>query len=104
MKKLYRVVIPPTAKESLRDIISHIKKDSPIAAGKVRRELIQQAKSLSELPERFSQEEYLLDKPGNYRSVARWHYKIVYKILADEVVILRFIHTSRNPELIKKIE
>lgn len=104
MKKLYRVVIPPTAKGSLRDIISYIKKDSPVAAARVRKELIQLAKSLNELPERFSKEEYLLDKPGNYHSVTQWHYKIVYKILADEIVILRFIHTSRDPDLIKKIE
>lgn len=104
MKKFYRVVIPPTAKESLRDIITYIKKDSPVAAVRVRKELIQLAKSLSELPERFSKEEYLLDKSGSYHSVARWHYKIVYKILTDEVVILRFIHTSRDPDLIRNIE
>jgi plasmid stabilization system protein ParE len=66
--------MPPTAKESLRDIISHIKKDSPVTAARVRKELIQTAKSLSELPERFSKEEYLVDKVGNYRSVMRWHY------------------------------
>ena len=89
MKKRYRVVIPPTAKES---------------AARIRKELIQLAKSLNELPERFSKEEFLLDKRGDYHSVARWHYKIVYKILANEVVILRFLHTSRDPDLIKKIE
>jgi plasmid stabilization system protein ParE len=104
MKKHYQVVIPSTAKESLHDIISHIKKESPVAAVKVRKELIRLTKSLSESPERFSKEEYLLDKPGNYRSVACWHYKIIYKVLTKEVVILRFIHTSRNPELIRKIE
>lgn len=104
MEKYYRVVIPPTAKESLRDIIEYIKKDSPIAAIKVRKKLIETAKSLNELPERFSKEEYLSDKEGNYRSITQWHYKIVYKILSEEVVILRFIHTSRDPALIKKIE
>jgi len=104
MKKHYRVVIPPTAKESLRNIIEYIKKVSPIAAIKVRKKLIETAKGLNELPERFSKEEYLSGKTGNYRSVTRWHYKIVYKVLSDEVVILRFIHTSRDRELIKKIE
>jgi plasmid stabilization system protein ParE len=103
MKKLYQVVIPQTAKESLRSIVNHIKKDSPIAAHKVRRELLQLARSLSELPERFSKEEYLLEKSGNYRSITRWHYKIVYKIEEDEVVILRFIHTKQNPDLINKL-
>ena len=104
MKRHYRVIIPPTAKESLHDIIEYIKKDSPAAAEKVRKKLIETAKSLKELPERFSREEYLLDKPGNYRSVTQWHYKIVYKVLNDEVLILRFMHTSRDPEAIKKVE
>src|SRR5258708_11794257 len=102
MKKYYRVVIPPTAKASLRDIIEYIKKDSPAAAIKVSKKLIAIAKSLKERPERFSKEEYLTDKEGNYHSVTQWHYKIVYKVLSDEVVVLRFIHTSRDPELIKK--
>jgi plasmid stabilization system protein ParE len=53
MKKHYRVVIPPSAKESLHDIIEHIKKDSPTAATKVRKKLIDTAKSLKELHERF---------------------------------------------------
>lgn len=104
MKKQYRVVIPPTAKESLRQIIEYIKKDSLTTAIKVRKKLIQIAKSLNERPERFSKEEFLSGKQGNYRSITQWHYKIVYKVLSDEVVILRFIHTSRDPELIKKIE
>ena len=104
MKKIYRVVIPPTAKESLLDIIQHIKRESPSAAIKVRKKLIELCKSLKEFPERFSKEELLSDKPGNYRSVTQWHYKIIYKVLTDDVVILRFTHTSRDPEPIKKIE
>lgn len=47
MKKRYRVVIPPTAKESLRMIIAFIKKDSPTAATKVRKKLIDAARSLN---------------------------------------------------------
>lgn len=64
MKKYYRVVIPPTAKESLQEIVKHIKQDSPTAAIKVRKTLLEKAKSLKELPERFSREMFLIDKPG----------------------------------------
>ena len=71
----YRVIIPPIAKESLRDIIDYIKKDSPTAAKKVRKKLIETAKSLTEFPERFSREEYLKEKTGNYRLVTLWHIK-----------------------------
>lgn len=104
MGKKYRVVVPPIAKESLREITEYIKKDSPESARRIRKKLIEIAKSLSESPERFSREEYLQAKEGNYRSVVQWHLKIVYRVLEEEVLILRFIHTSRDPELIKKLD
>lgn len=103
-KKNYRVVIPPTAKESLRDIVEYIRKDSATAAIKVRKKLLAIAKSLNTQPERFSKEEYLSMMHGNYRSVTQWHYKIVYKVLIDEVIILRFMHTKQDPEVIKKLK
>ena len=104
MNNHYRVIVTLSAKESLHDVIEYIKKDSPSAASKVRKKLIETAKSLKELPERFSREENLFEMHGNYRSVTQWHFKIIYKVLDDEVLILRFMHTSRDPESIKKIE
>lgn len=84
MEKLYRVILTPAAKKSLRGIIEFIKKDSPTAAVKVRKRLIRLARSLDRLPERFSTEPYLVEKMGNYRSVTLWHYKIVYRVLDDK--------------------
>jgi plasmid stabilization system protein ParE len=37
MKKDYRVIIPPIAKESLREIVEYIKIESPSAAIKVKK-------------------------------------------------------------------
>lgn len=104
MEKQYRVIMPRTAKQSLRDIVEYIKKDSPTAASIVRKGLIESAKSLEKLPERFAAETYLSGKKGNYRSLTRWHFKIVYKVLDDKVVILRFMHTSMNPSVMSKMD
>ena len=104
MKKYYRVIIPPIAKESLREIFEYIKTDSPSAAIKVQKKLIEVAKSLKNLPERFSKENFLSEKQGNYRSVVQWHYKIIYKVSENEVTIIRFMHTSKDPKGIEKIE
>lgn len=103
MNKHYRVIIPPAAKESLRDIIDYIKKDSPSAAIKVRKKTHRKSQKFRRIAERFSSEPFLINKPGNYRSVAQWHYKIIYKVLDDEVLILGFMHTSRDPDIIGKI-
>lgn len=103
MNKRYRVIISPRAERSLAIINDYIEKQSPSAAKYVRTKLIQKAKSLSKLPERFSREEYLSEQEGNYRSVSLWQYKIIYRVQNDDVLIIRFIHTSRDPEEIKNL-
>ena len=103
MGKQYRVIMPPAAKQSLREIVEYIKKDSPSAASKVRKRLFEVVGSLNKLPERFSKEILLDQKNGNYRSVTIWHFKIVYQILENEVLILKFIHTSINPSKLKQL-
>lgn len=104
MRKQYRVIIPKSAKESLRNIVEYVKQDSPSAAKKIRKRLIEIVKSLDTLPERFKREEYLSEKTGNYRSVTQWHYKIVYKITDDDVIVLQFFHTSKDPKELKKLD
>lgn len=46
MKKNYKVVIPSSAKESLREIVEYIKLDSPSAAKNVRTKLLDLAKKV----------------------------------------------------------
>ncbi|MFH1321241.1 MAG: type II toxin-antitoxin system RelE/ParE family toxin [Bacteroidota bacterium] len=101
--KTYQVIISNKARESLKTIVDYIKEDSPSAAEKVKKTLIKEAKSLSKFPERYSKEEQLIDKPGNYRSFVKWHYKLVYKVEQKEVQILNIVHTSRKPSVMKKI-
>ncbi|SKC61782.1 type II toxin-antitoxin system RelE/ParE family toxin [Ohtaekwangia koreensis] len=98
MKVLYRVVVSETAEKSLHEIVLFIKKDSPSAAARVRKELLKLIKSLDAFPEGFSRESFLFGKGDNYRSVTKWHYKIVYKILDKDVLILDIIHTSQHPD------
>lgn len=69
MKNRYRLVMPREAKDSLREIIEYIK--SPTAAVKVRKKLLEGAKSLAVFPERFSKEVYSYNNTGNYRSVSQ---------------------------------
>lgn len=103
MGKQYRVIMPPVAKQSLREIVEYIKKDSPSAASKVRKRLFELARSLDKLPERFSKEVYLDQRKGNFRSVTIWHFKIIYQVLENEVLVLKFIHTSVSPNKLKQL-
>ncbi|HMP99792.1 MAG TPA: type II toxin-antitoxin system RelE/ParE family toxin [Cyclobacteriaceae bacterium] len=103
MQKVYRVVVTQSAKNALQDIIDYINKDSPSAALKVRNELIHLISSLNHVPERFSKEIYLANRDGNYRSVTKWSYKIVYRILEEDVVVLSIFHTGQHPEKLKSL-
>lgn len=94
--KSYRVVWDNEAIKSLREISDYIKKDSPTAARRVRKTLLKLGEGLQRMPERFSVEQYF-DKTGiEYRSVSKWSYKIIYRVLDDKVKILRVVHTSRD--------
>jgi plasmid stabilization system protein ParE len=102
--KQYPVKVSYQAKSSLKEIVSYIKKDSPMAANRVRKELINILKSLKNPPERYPKEKLLKERNKNYRSAIKWNYKIVYLFSGNQVEVLDIIHTSRNPEELKRIK
>lgn len=102
--KLYRVIWDSRAKESLKAITQYIKEESPATAKRVRKELLKLTASLKEMPERFSSEPYLENKGNEYRSIAKWSYKVIYKVDENEIRILEIVHTSRNTTVIEEIK
>ncbi len=100
----YKVSWDTYAKASLKSIVEYIKEDSPSAAQKVKNELLKIAGSLKDKPNRFSEEPYLEDKEGNYRSVSKWYYKIIYKVTESEVHILDIFHTRKSPSEIEELD
>ena len=90
------------AKNNLDAIYDYIAEDSVAAARKVKKELVKLAHSLNDFPEKFSIEEYLKDLPGNYRSVSKWSYKIVYEVTDECIIIADVFHTSQHPLKIRK--
>jgi len=92
------------AKENLNGIYDYIAEDSISAARYVKKELIKLAGSLNDFPEKYSKEEYLADEPENYRSVAKWSYKIIYEVTDECIIIADIFHTSQHPNKIKRIK
>lgn len=85
------------AKENLDSIYNCIANDSVMAARMVKKELIKLAHSLKNFPEKFPAEENLAHISANYRSVAKWSYKIIYEVTDDCIIIVDIFHTSQHP-------
>lgn len=93
------------AKESLDQIYEYIFQDSPQNATKVKKELIKLVASLNDFPEKYSREELLEEVPGNYRSVSKWNYKVIYEVTQDSIIIVDLFQTQQHPsQIIKRIQ
>jgi len=91
-----------TAKESLDQIYEYIFQDSHQNARKVKKELIKLVGSLNDFPEKYSREEFLEEVPGNFRSVSKWNYKVIYEVTEDSIIIVDIFQTRQHPSQISK--
>jgi len=102
MKKR-RVIISFKARSSLREYYEYLKKEvSKETAEYIKNGILQRCSQLKDFS-KFSKEYYLDELPGDYQSVTKWKYKIIFKVTENEVHILNIIHTNRNPERFKDI-
>lgn len=85
------------ASQSLDFFCGYIEKDSPVAARRVKKEIILTAKQLAVNPEMYQLDEVFAEK-RNIRRFFRWSYKVVYQVYETEVVILDVFHTSASSE------
>ena len=92
------VVWTEKAIESLDFFCEYIKKDSPAAAKRVKREIIFTAKGLAVNAEMYQLDEFFNDTSLNIRRFFRWSYRVVYQVYEKEVVILEVFHTSSSSE------
>ncbi len=102
MKKR-RVIISFIARNSLNEYYEYLKNEvSKETAEYIINGILQRCNQLKDFSG-FSKEFYLEELPGDYRSVAQWKYKIIYKVTENEVHILNIIHTSRHPDNLKNV-
>ena len=105
VKKHYSVIWDDEAKASLRRIYNYIKnRESIDQARKVRDEIRDLTRSLGFMPQKYTEDPFLKDEPGDIRFKSIWSYKIVYEITDKQIIILDVFHTSREPQNLKKIK
>lgn len=91
-----KVVWSKEAKKSLDKYCGFIAEDSPIGSRKVRKEILFTARTLSENPYIYQIDEYYPDNKGDIRRFFRWHYRVVYQIQENRVLIINVYHTKKR--------
>jgi len=86
-----------SAQKQLQNAYEFIKNDSPQNAIKVRNEIIDLSIMLAENPEAHPPDKYKQNNDGNYRAFELYRYRVTYRILKNQIRIVRFRHTSRSP-------
>lgn len=86
-----------SAKAELKKAYGHIAKDSPKNAIKVRDTLIDLTIALAKQPEKYPLDQYRLNNDGTWRAFEKYNYRISYRILPDQIRIVRLRHTRRSP-------
>lgn len=85
------------AKIALIEAYEYIREDSPQNAAKVRDEIIDLTIDLPTHPEKHPPDKYKKGNDGSYRAFEIYHYRISYRIMVDEIRIIRMRHTRRTP-------
>jgi plasmid stabilization system protein ParE len=85
------------ARMELRKAYEYILQDSPQNAAKVRDEIIDLTLDLPKHPEKHAPDKFKKNNDGTWRAFEIYHYRISYRIMTDEIRIVRMRHTSRSP-------
>ena len=91
------VVWSNSAKAELRKAFDYIALDSLQNAQMVRDELIDLTIDLAEDPEKYPLDKFKKDNDGTWRAFEKYHYRISYRMLKNQVRIVRMRHASRSP-------
>jgi plasmid stabilization system protein ParE len=91
------VVWSNSAKAELRKAFEYIALDSLQNAQMVRDTLIDLTIDLSENPEKHPLDKFKKSNDGSWRPFEKHPYRISYRILKNQIRIVRMRHTSKSP-------
>ncbi|HVW14648.1 MAG TPA: type II toxin-antitoxin system RelE/ParE family toxin [Mucilaginibacter sp.] len=63
----------------------------------VRDTLIDLTIDLSKSPEKYPIDKFKKNNDGSWRAFEKFHYRISYRILKDQIRVVRMRHTSQSP-------
>jgi len=86
------------AKAELHKAYLYILLDSLQNAEMVRDDIIDATIDLTKHPEKYPLDKFKTDNDGTWRAFEMHHYRISYRIMPNEIRIVRMRHTSKSPQ------
>ncbi|MDB5029761.1 type II toxin-antitoxin system RelE/ParE family toxin [Mucilaginibacter sp.] len=91
------VVWSNSAKAELKKAFEYIALDSLQNAQMVRNTLVDLTINLSENFEKHPLDKFKKNNDGTWRAFEKYHYRISYHVLKNQIRIVRMRHTSKSP-------
>ena len=85
------------ASNSLDQAIFYIESRSPQGADRVKKSLVRHLKMLARRSDLFELDRFKQNNDGTYRYFVVYRIRISYRVLPDEIYILRVRHCSQDP-------
>ena len=92
----YKLLIFPSAKQDLQDIVDYLNELSPAAALKLYDEMVEKIGSLVQMPKRCPLVKYPLLKAKGYRMLVVGSYLVFFVVSGSTVEIRRIIFGRRQ--------
>jgi addiction module RelE/StbE family toxin len=96
----YRLLLFPSAKQDLRDIVDYVNELSPDAALKLYDEIVEGIASLSQMPERCPLMKSPVLRVKGYRVLIVHSYLVFYVVSGKQVEIRRILYGRRRYEFL----
>ncbi len=107
MKKSYRIVVPPTVKNDLREIVEYYFEINKPYSKRIFQQIIERIQELKTFPEKGRVVPELRDQNiSDYKELIEENYRIVYRVFPEEVLLVSVIDARSNVEeiLIQKLK
>lgn len=97
MVEAKRVIWPQKVRTQLRELYKYIKRDSPMNAEKVRKDILASTRELSKDFKLHQPDKYKEDNDGSYRAYEIHRCRIAYHVGEGDITIVRVRHVSMEP-------
>jgi len=93
-----KVVWDELARAALKVAYNYIRKDSVKQAEKVKQEIIEACRKLTDHPEMHPPDKFRKDNDVRFRAFEKYNYRVSYFIADDAIRILRLRHVKQVPK------